>query len=97
MIAPSQNTFLNVLNSNMNKKINSVDYEIYILCDFTINFFLSNAYILAKGNILYSKLIPRDVKSYHEFCTFFGLKQLTKVPARMKTSSFTIDIHILAS
>ena len=44
-----------------------------------------------------SKSIPCDVKSYHEFCTFFGLKQLIKVPTRITTSSSTITHHILAS
>ena len=93
---PSQNNFLELLNSNMNK-INSVDNEIYILGDFNINLFLNDCYVLEKDNILNSKSIPNDVKSYHEFCTFFGLKQLTKVPTRTTTSSSTIIDHILAS
>ena len=37
------------------------------------------------------------MQSYHEFCKFFGLKQLIKVPARTTTSSSTITDHILAS
>ena len=37
------------------------------------------------------------MKSYLEFCKFFGLKQLIKVPARATTSSSTIIDHILAS
>ena len=41
-----------------------------------------------------SKLIPSDVKSGHEFCTSFELKQLIKVPTRVKTSSSTIIHHI---
>ena len=93
---PSQNNFLELLNSNMNK-INSVDNEIYILGDFNINLFLNDSYILEKKNILNSKSIPSDVKSYHEFCTYFGLKQLIKVPTRITTSSSTIIDHILAS
>ena len=55
---PSQNDFLELLNSDMNK-IYSVDNEIYILDDFNINLFLNN--------ILNSKSIPNDVKIYHEF------------------------------
>ena len=43
----SQNNFLELLNSNMNK-INSVDNEIYILGDFNINLFLNGSYILEK-------------------------------------------------
>ena len=93
---PSQNNFLELLNSNMNK-INSVDNEIYILGDINMNLVLNNSYILEKKNILNSKSIPSDVKSYHEFCTYFGLKQLIKVPTRITTSSFTIIDHILAS
>ena len=93
---PHQNNFLELLNSNMNK-INSVDNEIYILGDFNINLFLNDSYVLEKNNILNSKSIPNDVKSYHEFCTFFGLKQLIKVPTRTTTSSSTIIDHILAS
>ena len=93
---PSQNNFLELLNSNMNK-MNSVDNEIYILGDFNINLFLNGSYILEKKNILNSKSIPSDVKSYHEFCTYFGLKQLIKVPTRTTTSSSTIIDHILAS
>ena len=92
----SQNYFVELLNSNMNK-INSVDNEIYILGDFNINLFLNDSYVLEKNNILNSKSIPNDVKSYHEFCTFFGLKQLIKVPTRTTTSSSTIIDHILAS
>ena len=61
-------------------KINSVDNEIYILGDFNINLLVNDSYILEKNNISNSKSIPSDVKSYHEFCTFFRLKQLIKVP-----------------
>ena len=71
-------------------KINSVDNEIYILGDFNINLLLNDSYVLGKS-------IPNDVKSYHEFCRFFGLKQLIKVPTRTTTSSSTIIDHILAS
>ena len=42
---PSQNNFLELLNSNMSK-INSVDNSIYILGDF--NLFLNDSYILKK-------------------------------------------------
>ena len=78
-------------------KFNSVDNEIYILGDFNINLFLNDSYVLEKNNIFNSKTIPNDVKSYHEFCTFFGLKQLIKVPTRTTTSSSTIIDHILAN
>ena len=41
--------------------------------------------------------IPSDVKSYYEFCTFFSLHQLIKVPTRITCNSATIIDHILAS
>ena len=78
-------------------KINSVDNEIYILGDFNINLFLNDSYVLKKKKILYSKSIPHDFKSYNEFFTFFGSKQLIKVPTGTTTSSSTIIDHILAS
>ena len=52
---------------------------------------------MEKKNILNSKSIPSEIKSYHEFCTFFGSKQLIKVPTRTTTSSSTIIDLILAS
>ena len=78
-------------------KVKSVDNEIYIRGNFNINLFLNHFCVLEKNNILNSKSIPNDVKSYHEFCTFFGLKQLIKVPTRTTTSSSTTIDHILAS
>ena len=50
-----------------------------------------------KSHILNSKLFPSDVKSYHEFCTFFGLKQLIKVVTRTAIISSTIFDHVVAS
>ena len=55
-----------------------------------MNLYLNNSYILQKNNLLQSQSIPSDTKKYYEFCTMFGLKQLTEVPTRV------ID-HILAS
>ena len=76
---PSESNSLELLNSNMNK-INSLDDEIYILGDLKINLFLNDCYILEKKNILNSKTIPSDVKSYHEFCTFFWIEAINKSP-----------------
>ena len=47
--------------------------------------------------MLNNKSIPSDVKSYYEFCTFFSLHQLIKVPTRMTCNSASIIDHILAS
>ena len=44
---PSQNNFLELLNSNMNK-INPIDNEIYILRVIHINLFLTDSYVLEK-------------------------------------------------
>ena len=44
---PSQNNFLELLSSNMNK-INSIDNKIYILGDFKINLFLNDSYVFLK-------------------------------------------------
>ena len=59
--------------------------------------YLNDSYFLSRKNILSSKSIPNDVKSYHEFCTFFGLKRLIKVPTRITACSSTTIDHILAS
>ena len=93
---PSQNNFLKLLFRNLNK-IKSVDNEIYILGEFKINLFLNDSYVLGKKDILNSKLIPGDVKSYHEFFTFFGLKLLIKVQKMTTASSFKITDRILTS
>ena len=58
--------------------------EIYILGDFN-------------RNVLNNKSVHSDVKSYREFYTNFGLKQLMKVPTRVTSSSSRIIEHILAS
>ena len=71
-------------------KIDSVNNEIYILDDFNLNLYLNDSYFWTKRNILSSKWIKSDVKSYLEFCMFFGLKQLMKVSERITSSSLTI-------
>ena len=47
-----------------------------------------------RKNILNSKSVASDVKSYHEFCTYFGL---IRVSTSVTSSSSTIIDHILAS
>ena len=78
-------------------KIDSINNEIYILGDFNINSHLNDSYILSKKEELNNKLIPSDVKSYSELCTFFSLHQLIKVPTRVTCNTGTIVDHILAS
>ena len=93
---PSQSNFLEILNENLNK-IDSISNETYILGDFSINLSLNDSYIFSKKYMLNNKSIPSDVKSYYEFCTFFSLHQLIKVPTRITCNSATIIDHILAS
>ena len=78
-------------------KIDSISNETYILGDFNINLSLNDSYIFSKKDMLNSKSIPSDVKSYYEFCTFFSLHLLMKVPTRITCNSATIIDHILAS
>ena len=47
--------------------------------------------------MLQSQSIPCDIKKYYEFCTMFGLKQLTEFLTRVTCNSSTIIDHILAS
>ena len=93
---PNQSNFLEVLNENMNK-IDSISNEIYILGDFNINFSLNDSYIFSKKGIINNKSFPSDVKSSYEYCTYFSLHQLIKVPTRITCNSATIIDHILAS
>ena len=93
---PSQGNFLEILNDNMNK-IDSINNETCNLGDFNINLYLNDSYILAKKNILNNMSVLSNVKSYHEFCTHFRLKQLIKVPTRLTSSSSSIINEILAS
>ena len=75
----------------------SISNEIYIIGDFNINLSLNDFYIfLKKTNMLNNKSIPSDVKSYHEFCTFFTLHQLIKVLTCITCDNATIIDHILA-
>ena len=55
-------------------KINPVDNEIYIFGHFNIYLFLNDSYILEKKNILISKSIPSDAKSYYEL--YFRKKRI---------------------
>ena len=80
-LPPNQSNFLEVLNENMNK-IDSISNETYILGGFNINLSLNDY-----KDMLNSKSIPSDAKSYYEFCTVFSLHQLIKVPTR---------IHVIA-
>ena len=53
----------------MTKKNDSINKEVYILDDFSINLFLNDSYIFSKRYVK-KKTILIDVKNYNEFCTF---------------------------
>ena len=67
----SQTNFLELLN-NMNK-INSVKNATYVINNYAINWFSNNSNILEENNILITKSIPSEVKSYHKFLHLFAL------------------------
>ena len=67
----SQTNFLKLLN-NMNK-INSVKNATYVISNYAINWFSNNSNILEENNILITKSIPSEVKSYHKLLHFFAL------------------------
>ena len=93
---PSQTNFL----ENLNKIFEKVDIdkkEIYILGDFNVNMYHSNRYIVRDDNTISSKFLSHDVKSYHQFCTMHGLKQLIQSPTRVTCSTSTLIDRILTS
>ena len=90
---PNQSNFLEVLNENMNK-IDSISNETYILGDFNINLSLNDSYIFSKNDMSNNISIPSDVKSYYEYCTFFSLHQLIKVPPTRITSNALLTLII---
>ena len=93
---PIQSEFLEIINTHFSKP-DTNNNEIYIFGDFNINLYLDNSYIFQKNNLLQSQSFLSDIKKYYEFCTMFGLKQLTEVPTRVTCNSSTIIDHILAS
>ena len=61
---------------------------------------LQNGVNLLEKNLNTSKgktVISSDVKSYIEFCSTLGLKQLIKAPTRITSSTSTLIDHILTS
>ena len=61
---------------------------------------LQNGVSLLEKNLNTSRgktVISPDVKSYIEFCSTLGLKQLIKAPTRITSSTSTLTDHILTS
>ena len=78
-------------------KVDTNNFETYILGDFNINLWQNGHYVFQKHNLLSCHSVPNDVKNYFNFCTMFGLKQLIESPTRITCSSSSIIDHILAS
>ena len=80
-------------------KIDPVCDIIYILGNFNINLSLNDSWFFSKKFFkkVNNKSMPSDVKSYYEFCTFFSLHQLVKVPTRITCKNTTTIDCTLAS
>ena len=86
--------FVEILNS-----LNILENEIFVLVDMNINI-LQNSVNLLEKNVNTPKgknVISSNVKNYIEFCSTLELKQLIKVPARIKSNTSTVIHHILTS
>ena len=57
----------------------------------------NNRYIVPNDNTISSKFLSNDIKSYHQFCTMRGLKQLIQSRTRVTCSTSTLIDHILTS
>ena len=68
--------------------------EIYIYGDFNINMYHNDRYIVCDDN---TEFLSHDVKSYHQFCTMHGLRQIIQSPTSVTSSSSTEIDLILTS
>ena len=71
---PNQSNFLEFINANFDK-LDADRKQSNILCDFNINIYQNNKYIVRDDNTIYSKILSSDIKNYHQFCTMHSLKQ----------------------
>ena len=93
---PNYSNFLEIINTNFDKLDTDIK-ESYILGDFNINMYQNNIYIVRDDNTIYSKFPSSDIKTYHQFCTMHGLKQLIKSPTHVTCSTSTLIDQIVAS
>ena len=93
---PPNQSNLEIINANFDK-LDTNTKESYILGDFNINMHHNNKYIVRDDNRNSSKILSRNIKNYHQFCTMHGLKQLMKSPTRVTCSKSTLIDHILGS
>ena len=70
---PKQTNFLEILNMTF-EKVDIDKGERYIRCDFHINMYHNNSYIVHDDNTISSKFLSHDVENYHQFCMMHGLK-----------------------
>ena len=76
------------------EKVDTKKRYIYIYGDFNINLYHNDRYIVCDDN---TKFLSHDVKSYHQFCTMHGLKQIIQSPTSVTCSTSTKIDHILTS
>ena len=88
---PSQGSFAKTIIEYFSN-INTNDAEIYILGDFNTNLFSKQKYIFNQTN---TQSVSHGVKSYFQFCSFYGLEQLIKTPTRITCSTSSLIDHIL--
>ena len=70
---PKQTNFLEILNMTF-EKVDIDKEERYIRCDFHINMYHNNSYIVHDDNTISSKFLSHDVENYYQFCMMHGLK-----------------------
>ena len=92
----SQTNFLEILSMTF-EKVDIDKKEIYIPCDFNINMYHNNRYIVRDNNTISSKFLSQDVKIYHQLCAIHGLKQLIQSPTGVTCTNSTLIDHILTS
>ena len=95
---PKDTNFLQLFAEILNS-LNILENEIFVLGDMNINILQNDVNLLGKNvNTYKGKIVfSLDVKNNIEFCSILGLKQLIKVPTRIKSNTSTLIDHILTS
>ena len=57
----------------------------------------NNRYIVRVDNTISQKILPHDIRNYHQFFTIHGLKQLIQSPTQVTSSTSALIYHILTS
>ena len=70
---PSQGSCTETITEHFSK-INTNNTDIYVLGDFNINLFLEQKYIFQQTN---TQSMSPKIKNYFQFCSLFGLEQVS--------------------